>query len=255
MKTLKITIVLMLFTSSLIGQSRSSGLQDLIDLKGNYAEMDLQDRGYVHIKTSKSGYDAYSYWWNETQRKCVCSRVSNGRVQSILDAPAFDCNQRVNNSNQEISYSNSKYNSHQAHHHQDNNYNHYQDNSHDSAFERGFNDGIYNHPFHSIYSNSDQISAYSKGYGVGVAQRSNNNTYHSGQGGNAPHVDCKDLDNKPASYVYNQMRSRGFELSKNSKNDGHIIMAWFNNKTKQCVKTSEHNGTVISIKMNSDMCR
>ncbi len=93
------------------------------------------------------------------------------------------------------------------------------------------------------------------GYGVGVAQRSNNNAYHSDQRGNALYVDCKNLDNNAACYVYNQIRSRGFKLSKNSKHDGYIIMAWYNNRTKQNVKTSEHHTTVISIKMNSDMCR
>ncbi len=255
MKTLKITLVFMLLASSLMGQTKSSGLQDLIDLRGSSAEMDLQNRGYVHIKTAKSGYSAYSYWWNPTQRKCVCSKVSDGRVQSILNATPFDCNQNGNNSNQDMGYHNSNYNSHQAHHHQDNNYNHYDNNSHDSAFERGYNDGLYNHPYHSIYTDSNQISAYSKGYGVGVTERANQSSYHSGQGGNATHIDCNDLDHMVVSSAYSKMRERGFQETRNYKDGDHIIKAWYNSRTKQCVKTTEKNGKILGVKMNSDQCR
>lgn len=255
MKTLKLTLVFFLFVSFLTAQSNASGLQDLVDARGNSAEMELENRGFIHIKTSKSNYDAYSYWWSPTQRKCIYSRVSDGRVRSIVNTPAYDCNQRTNNNNQKLGYNNSKYNSHQAHHHQSNSYNHYDNSSHESAFERGYNDGVYNNPYHSIYGDNDQIAAYSKGYAAGVAERSHKSSYHSGQGGNARHIDCSDLDHMVVSSAYGKMRSRGFKETRNYKNGDHIIIAWYNNSTRQCVKTTEKNGKILSVNMNSDQCR
>lgn len=54
--------------------------------------MDLEKRGYVHIKTEKSGYNVYSTWWNQNKKKCVTYHLSDGRVESVSDVPSFDCN-------------------------------------------------------------------------------------------------------------------------------------------------------------------
>jgi len=80
------------------GQTPSRGLQDLVGEKGSYAEMDLEKRGYVHIKTDKSGYDVYSSWWNPDRKKCVTYHLSDGRVRSVVDVPAADCNQSTGHS-------------------------------------------------------------------------------------------------------------------------------------------------------------
>ena len=75
------------------GQNNSRDLQDIVGEKGSYAEMDLEKRGYVHIKTDKSRSDAYSSWWNPDRKKCVTYHLVDGRVQSIVDVPPADCNQ------------------------------------------------------------------------------------------------------------------------------------------------------------------
>ena len=80
------------FLTLAYSQNPSHYLQDLVGIKGSYAELDLEKRGYVHIKTDKSGYDVYSSWWNSRKKKCVTYHLSDGRVQSIVDVPSADCN-------------------------------------------------------------------------------------------------------------------------------------------------------------------
>jgi len=85
---------LLLFTSYFTySQNPARDLQDIVGEKGSYAEMDLEKRGYVHIKTDKEGYDVYSSWWNPDRKKCVMYHLNDGRVRSIVDVPPSDCNQ------------------------------------------------------------------------------------------------------------------------------------------------------------------
>ncbi len=240
--------------SQLNGQSRATELEYLINAKGSSAELDLENKGYIHMKTDKSYYDIYSYWWNPASRKCVTTRIADGRVQSVVNAPAVDCNQRPANAVADHSYHTASYNQHQAHNHQSNNYQHYDSAAHDAAYERGFRDGMYNNPYHNVYSVTDQINAYSTGYGEGVAQRNNNSSYHSGQGGYATHVDANDLLHKSEAHAYTEMQRRGFAEVRKYRDDGKDFAAWYNTSTRQCVKTVAKNGSIIYVKMNSAQC-
>lgn len=85
-------LVLMISFTQTYGQNPARDLQDIVGEKGNYAEMDLEKRGYVHIKTDKSGSNVYSSWWNDRKKKCVTYHLSDGKVQSVSDVPPFDCN-------------------------------------------------------------------------------------------------------------------------------------------------------------------
>ena len=93
LKNLSILILFVSASAMTYGQNPSRDLQDIVGEKGSYAEMDLEKRGYVHIKTDKTRYDVYSYWWNPYNKKCVSYHLSDGRVRSIVDVPAADCNQ------------------------------------------------------------------------------------------------------------------------------------------------------------------
>lgn len=57
MKTIKKTLfpllILLFSATSTFSQGRANDLQDLVGVKGSSAEMDLENRGYIHIKTSK----------------------------------------------------------------------------------------------------------------------------------------------------------------------------------------------------------
>lgn len=91
-KNIAVLIFLFMTLGVTYGQTPSRDLQDIVGEKGSYAEMDLEKRGYVHIKTDKSGYDVYSSWWNASKKKCVTYHLSDGRVQSVVDVPSSDCN-------------------------------------------------------------------------------------------------------------------------------------------------------------------
>jgi len=82
-------------------QNPARDLQDIVGEKGSYAEMDLEKRGYVHIKTDKSGYDVYSSWWNPDRKKCVTYHLADGRVKSVVDVPPSDCNKSSSHSGHE----------------------------------------------------------------------------------------------------------------------------------------------------------
>ena len=97
-------LLILLFAVTLsFSQSKANGLQDLVGAKGSSAEYELENRGYKHIKTEKSNYDVYSYWWNSQHKKCVSYRLNDGRIKSIVNTPPADCN-KTNNSNYNSSY-------------------------------------------------------------------------------------------------------------------------------------------------------
>lgn len=66
-------------------------LADLVGAKGGQAEGELERRGYVYTKGSTSGNAKYSSWWNASKGQCVMIRTEEGRYQSIVQAPPFDC--------------------------------------------------------------------------------------------------------------------------------------------------------------------
>lgn len=81
-------------------QSPAKDLQDLVGVKGRDAETQFENRGYVHMNTSKSDYDVYSTWWNSRKKKCVTYRLSDGRIQSVVNVPSSDCNRSSGSGNQ-----------------------------------------------------------------------------------------------------------------------------------------------------------
>lgn len=82
---------LTLMTIPMNAQTPAPSLQDLVGARGSSGERELQSRGYEYIKTEKSGNDAYSYWRETSTGKCLTVRTSDGRYQSLVYAPAFDC--------------------------------------------------------------------------------------------------------------------------------------------------------------------
>lgn len=66
-------------------------LADLVGAKSGQAEGELQRRGYVYRRGSTSGDAKYSSWFNQRTGRCAMIRTSNGRYQSIVQAPPYDC--------------------------------------------------------------------------------------------------------------------------------------------------------------------
>jgi len=72
-------------------QDPAPGLQDLVGARGSSGEQTLKQRGYKFVTGEKSGGDSYSNWRNARTGQCVSVRTSQGRYQSIVTAPDFDC--------------------------------------------------------------------------------------------------------------------------------------------------------------------
>ena len=72
-------------------QDPAPGLQDLVGARGSSGERALEERGYQFVKGEKSGSNSYTNWRNARTGQCVIVRTANGRYQSLVTAPAFDC--------------------------------------------------------------------------------------------------------------------------------------------------------------------
>lgn len=216
-------------------QNPARDLQDIVGERGSYAEMDLEKRGYVHIKTTKYGYDVYSSWWSPSKSKCVTYHLTDGNVRSVVDVPPFDCNKGTG-----AGYSNQSY-SHNSYHHD--NSSHYSNRDHDEAFERGHTDGLHNKAYHNIYADANLKNAYSDGYQSGVNQRGYNTSHHSGRGGYQAHARVDDIVGMTVEKTIEVLSSRGFSLVDTFKHDGKTHRIFYNRQTGQCVDTIGLHGT------------
>jgi uncharacterized membrane protein len=66
-------------------------LADLVGAKAGQAEGQLESRGYAYRSGSTSGDSKYSNWYNRSNGRCVTIRTEQGRYQSIVQAPPYDC--------------------------------------------------------------------------------------------------------------------------------------------------------------------
>ena len=81
----------LIFTQAALAQDPAPGLQDLVGARGSSGEQALQERGYKFVKGEKSGSDSYTNWRHAHSGQCITVRTANGRYQSLVSAPAFDC--------------------------------------------------------------------------------------------------------------------------------------------------------------------
>ncbi len=246
MKLQKLIFTALAIVTVTLTQAQDNVQQDLIGEKGANSEMALKNRGFTHIKTQKYGYDVYSYWWNEGAKHCICERINDGRVKSIVRTPAFDCNKSETGS---VSRNNS-YN-HSSHHYgHDNSYTNEQKRN---AYERGFSDGKYNKTYHNVFGEVHLKSAYSDGYTAGAQERREQTSYHHGRGGYGNYkggfVDLSDLVGKNTKSAYAEMVDhRNFREVHSFTHDGNHRKIMHNDKTGQCVEVVFHGDRVHEIK-------
>ena len=72
-------------------QDPAPDFQDLVGARGSSGEMALQERGYTFVKGEKSGSDSYTRYRQERSGQCIIVRTAEGRYQSLVTAPDFDC--------------------------------------------------------------------------------------------------------------------------------------------------------------------
>ena len=81
----------LIFTQAALAQDPAPGLQDLVGARGSSGEQALKERGYQFVKGEKSGGNSYTNWRHARSGQCVIVRTAQGRYQSLVTAPAFDC--------------------------------------------------------------------------------------------------------------------------------------------------------------------
>lgn len=75
-----------------------ANVRNLIGAKAAGGETQLKARGYTLAKSEKGADRIWSNWWNARTQTCLSVVTMNGRYNSIVTAPAFDCNQSAGGS-------------------------------------------------------------------------------------------------------------------------------------------------------------
>ena len=66
-------------------------LRDLVGARAGQAEGEVRARGYRFINSSKGADSIYANWEEASTGKCVTIRTFDGRYESIMYVPEFDC--------------------------------------------------------------------------------------------------------------------------------------------------------------------
>ena len=214
-----------------------NSLQDLVGARANSLDSEMHQKGFVHIKSSKSYSGIYSYWWKGANNKCVSVRIEDGHIRAVRKTVPADCNQ---------SGSYNSYQNHQSHHHDS--YNHYENSGYDDSFERGYNDGLHHRSYHNTATNADSKGAYIKGYEAGIDQRQSNTSYHEGSGGYTVSSKLGDVTGWSSQAAYKEIEHRGYRVVKQYINDdGKKVKVWYSSASKKCKKTAEKNNKITLV--------
>jgi hypothetical protein len=240
---------------TLVAQAQTvpSDVADLVGARGAGGETELGNRGYVNHHVSKTESSSYSYWWSAARKQCIRVQTHDGRYAQIVQTPNSDCNQKDADSGPSTGAKVALGAAallgvvalaHKSHHRNDDKYDEHQT----ADFERGYRDGLYNHPYHN-YGNARE---YGQGFSAGVEERRQQSSYRHGneyRGGYRAHVSIGDLDNQDAGYARSQLERRGFRRASDRRlgHDKHEWLYW-NGSTRQCVKVHARDDRVRSIR-------
>lgn len=223
-------------------------LTTLNGLSAGGAESALQSRGFHHKSTHENsrGY-TYSYWWDRDDRNCVRVEEYRGTVETIMDADAQDCDHGGGDAATAAGVVAGAailgaLLTHKSHHHEDGQ--HHQSAQDEALYDRGFNDGLYNAPYH----NADRSDAYSEGYTAGVDQRSVNLREHTSRGGHHEAVRFADLQGARAAGGMEELERRGFRQVDNfTSGDTRYSIQW-RHESRQCVQVTIADGHFYDIR-------
>jgi hypothetical protein len=221
--------------------TKASQLTDINGSRGRDAETMLQQRGFAHVSTHKSDSNfVNSYWWNERDDNCVVVEVADGRVMTINDASDQDCGHHKGGAGAAGAVIGAALLgallSHKSHHHDENQHN--ASAQYEANYERGYNDGLYNAPYH----NYDRADGYANGYEAGVSERSANLRYHSGRGGYVQTAQIADLKDARAAGGMEELERRGFRQVDNFTSGNTRYSIQWRAASRQCVQVTIADG-------------
>ena len=240
---------------SAVAADTPGDVDDLVGARASSGESALEERGYHHVSTSKGSDRAWSNWWNPGRKACLSVVTMGGRYDSIVGAPAVDCNQSPDDDNADakaaaavaaIAIIGAAALAHKSHDHDDGY--HYEDTNRESEYERGYRDGMYNHS----YDNYNRSGDYSDGYGDGVDKREHESSYRhhtnrSNTYGYTSTVQYSDLVGARASSADSGLGDRGFRNVDSFRSGSTAYTIWYNRGTRQCLQMATADGRADSI--------
>ncbi len=240
-KLLMLLILVISVTTAMGQTSRATQFNDLIGVKGANAEHSFTQKGYYHINTHRVSNNIYSYWWNNSRKKCVFYSLSDGRINKVTNTIPSDCNKSTYD-NGDHGYSN-RYRT-RVHHYP--NQTHYSEGTSNQAFDRGFQDGLHHKTYHNFYD-AKLKGIYATGYTAGTSQRTHNTSYHSGHGGYTQYTQAHDVNGKGFEDAYRILKRRGFSENSKSMKNGKEYILWYNRRGNQCIRTIRSYNHIISV--------
>ncbi|MDZ3830717.1 MAG: hypothetical protein U0S50_02730 [Sphingopyxis sp.] len=226
-------------------------------LSADGAESALQSRGFKYIdsNTNSMGY-TYSYWWDNGDKHCVRVEAHRGRIESIIDAKNADCHQSGGNTAAAVGAVAGlailgAVLAHKSNHHSDGR--HSDDAPTEQQYDRGYQDGLYNAPYH----NFDRSDAYSSGYEAGVDQRNANLRSHHGRGGYTAVAQYQDLQGARAAGAMDELTRRGFVQVDNFTSGNARYSIQWRAASRQCLQVIIADGHIDDVRDigRHDRCR
>lgn len=225
---------------------KADRLTTLVGLEAAGAESSLRSRGFEHIETHHSGSSTWSYWWDEETDDCVRVEEYGGQVTSITDTRDRDCGHHKGNAEAAVAAVAGAallgaLFSHKSHHYGDDEAPTKEEES--AEFERGYQHGLHNAPYHN-YNRSD---FYSRGYSAGVEERQAKLRHHPRRGGYQAAVGFSDLEGARAAGGMSEMERRGFRQVDNFTSGNTRYSIQWNRNTRQCVQVTIADGRFYAL--------
>ncbi|WP_066218334.1 hypothetical protein [Formosa haliotis] len=253
-KHLVVACVVLAGTSTLFAQDTARELKSLVDMRASSLDGEMRDHGYSLHDTNKSGYDSYQNWWNSSLNKCVTTRVSDGRVKSIVNTLPADCGKNSNSNSHHNNHNNSHNNSSYNRNAQYSDLNGWVSTSAYSELEsRGFRQVKEHQDSGKTYrlwknNRSKQcVKTTSINKRISSIVDSNNCDESSSSHNSYKDSEYKDLKGWPATSAYSELESRGFRQTKEHQDNGKTYRIWSKHSSHQCVKTLSENKRITEI--------
>ena len=226
----------------------ASNLRDLVGANAGQAERQLEMRGFTYIDGHKQGSSSFTYWWHDKDDNCVAVETMGGQYVTINDATRKDCNRSGGGDTAAalgvaagaVLIGALLSSGHKKHHHEDDN--HLSDADAEAHYERGYQDGLHNVPYH----NNGRDEAYASGYRAGVDQRASNTSHHTGRGGYSSAASWQDLVGARANAI-DQLGNRGFRQVDNFVSGTARYSIWWRGDSRQCLQVITADGRLENI--------
>lgn len=76
-----------------VAQVTPSDVRDLTGVRAAGGESELASRGYVNVGGQTGAASKTTNWWNDRRGVCLAVTTTDGRYESLVNAPAADCRQ------------------------------------------------------------------------------------------------------------------------------------------------------------------